>query len=121
MAGKISAIGAIVFGLLFAGLAALQLGWDVGLQPLVPGLAAALLLLGGYRTLRQMSGGLRLLAGAWGVAAGLMLQPMTYGVSESAESYSVPLGMLAAVLIKAAPFIALGGLALVVLHKEKKA
>ena len=35
-----------------------------------PVIAAVLLALGAWRTLRAMSGGLRLLCGAWGIATG---------------------------------------------------
>jgi len=116
--GLVSAWGAVVVGLLFAALAALYLSWgDVNWVAM---LAAALLLAGGVRTLRKMSGGLRLLAGAWGVAAGLMMLPYT-SVRDVVpnQSYSVDLGLLT-YLIVALPWIALAGLALTVLHQERK-
>ncbi len=117
MMGRISAIGAFVFGALFLALTALQLSWDVGLQPLILAGIGLALLAGAYRTLRKMSGGLRLLGGAWGVAAGLLLQPLTFDSAPSEGAYAVPLGLFAAALV-VAPYLALAGLALVVLHKE---
>ena len=117
--GLVSAWGAIVVGALFAAMAALYLSWgDVNWVAMV---AAALLLTGGVRTLRKMSGGLRLLAGAWGLAAGLMMMPYTSvrDVVPNENTYSVDLGLLA-VLVVALPWISLAGLALTVLHQERK-
>jgi peptidoglycan/LPS O-acetylase OafA/YrhL len=65
------------------------------------------LLVGGFRTLRKMSGGLRLLSGAWGFAAGLLIFPLTNAQSPSWGEIGFAL-------------IALAGLALTVLHQEKK-
>jgi hypothetical protein len=83
-------------------------------------LTAALLLIGGFRTLRKMSGGLRLLAGAWGFAAGLLMLPfVTAPVAAHAtlhDTYYIVASPLALALIG----VALAGLALTVLHKEKK-
>lgn len=120
MAGKISAIGALVFGLLFAALAVQQATWGLGWQLLVPLGVAAALLIGAFRTLRKMSGGLRLLAAAWGIAAGLLLQPIAYAhiTPMSENEYAVPLGLLRWVIV-IAPLLALSGAALVVFHKEK--
>lgn len=118
--GTLSAIAAMVVGALFAALTALHFSW--GQVNWVTMLTAALLLTGGFRTLRKMSGGLRLLAGAWGVAAGVMMTPYAYveGIARNADTYAVDIVPLVAVLIKALPFIALAGLALTVLHKESK-
>jgi len=67
-----------------------------------------------------MSGGLRTLAGAWGLAAGLTMLPYTLiRYVTPNESYSVDLGLLA-YLIMALPWISLAGLALTVLHQERK-
>jgi hypothetical protein len=74
--------------------------------------AAALLTLGAYRTLTAKSGGLRLLCGAWGIALGLAWYAPSYNFPDF-----VP-GMLA---IGAPVLVSAIGLALVVLHKEKKA
>lgn len=72
--------------------------------------AALLLGLGAFRTLRRMSGGLRLLAGAWGFAAGVLTLPLGNALPEGA-AFDTGGAVFAA--------IALAGLALTVLHKEK--
>lgn len=72
--------------------------------------AALLLGIGAFRTLRRMSGGLRLLAGAWGFAAGTLALPLA---NMSAEGAAFDMG--GAVFTA----IALVGFALTVLHKEK--
>jgi hypothetical protein len=73
--------------------------------------AALLLALGAMRTLKAQSGGLRLLCGAWGIATGLAWY---------APSYSFP-GFVPGVIAIATPvLVSAAGLALVVLHKEKK-
>lgn len=73
--------------------------------------AAALLCLGAYRTLTAQSGGLRLLCGAWGIATGLAWYAPSYNFPDFVPG---ELAVLAPVLVSAI------GLALVVLHKEKK-
>jgi len=73
--------------------------------------AAALLCLGAYRTLTAKSGGLRLLCGAWGI---------TTGLAWYAPSYDVPNFVPGVVAIGAPVLVSAIGLALVVLHKEKK-
>lgn len=73
--------------------------------------AALLLCLGAYRTLTAKSGGLRLLCGAWGIATGLAWYAPSYDVPDFAPG---EVAVLAPVLVSAI------GLALVVLHKEKK-
>lgn len=117
--GKVSGIAALAMGALFAALTALRFSW--GQVNWVTMLAAALLLTGGFRTLRKMSGGLRLLAGAWGVAAGLMLMPYASlrDVAPNPNTYAADIGVALAALIVVMPFIALIGLTLTVLHKEK--
>jgi len=77
-----------------------------------PAIAAVLLGRGAYRTLRAQSGGLRLLCGAWGVATGLAWY---------APSYNFPEFVPGALAIGAPVLVSAIGLALVVLHKEKKA
>jgi hypothetical protein len=77
-----------------------------------PVAVAALLALGAQRTLMFKSGGLRLLCGAWGLAAGMAWYAPSYNIPDF-----VP-GMLA---IGAPVLVSAIGLALVVLHKEKKA
>jgi len=74
---------------------------------------ALLMLMGGFRTLRKMSGGLRLLAGAWGVAAGLLMLPWTLAESFMSgwQRYDLGASVIAAV--------SLIGLTLTVLHKER--
>ena len=108
--GTVSAVGALLMGAMFGVNAYFQFATGVGGWANV--VAAALLLLGGFRTLRKMSGGLRLLAGAWGVAAGLLALPLT---ASRADGALFDTG--GAVLC----VVALAGLALTVLHKESKA
>jgi hypothetical protein len=76
-----------------------------------PFLAAGLLALGAVRTLRAESGGLRLLCGAWGIA---------FGLAWFAPSYNFPRFVPGALAVTAPVLICAIGLALVVLHKEKK-
>lgn len=76
-----------------------------------PFLAAALLCLGAYRTLNALSGGLRLLCGAWGIATGLAWY---------APSYNLPAFVPGMVRVGAPVLVSAIGLALVVLHKEQK-
>jgi hypothetical protein len=116
--GKTSAWGALAFGGLWAGYAILNLTW--GMYWIAPAAVSLPLLLGGYRTLRKLSGGLRLLAGAWGLAAGVMIGSLLSAPRADADNpnlYSVDEATAAFVL--ALPFVALAGLALAVLHKER--
>ena len=73
--------------------------------------AAALLCLGAYRTLTAKSGGLRLLCGAWGITTGLAWYAPSYDFPDFVPG---PVAVASPVLVSAI------GLALVVLHKEKK-
>lgn len=73
--------------------------------------AAALLALGAARTLRAQSGGLRLLCGAWGIATGLAWY---------APSYNFPDFVPGGIAIALPVLVSAVGLALVVLHQEKK-
>ena len=73
---------------------------------------AAMLTLGAQRTLTAKSGGLRLLCGAWGFALGL---------AWFAPAYHFPDFVPGAVAVGAPVLVSAIGLALVVLHKEKKA
>jgi hypothetical protein len=109
--GTVSAWAALLMGALFGVNAYFQFATGVSAWVLV--VVAALLLLGGFRTLRKMSGGLRLLAGAWGVAAGVLALPLMASRSDDGAAFDVG----GAVLCVAA----LVGLALTVLHKETKA
>jgi len=76
-----------------------------------PIIAAALLCVGAWRTLKTMSGGLRLLCGAWGIACGLAWY---------APSYNFPNFVSGEVVVLAPVIISAIGLALVVLHQERK-
>lgn len=124
--GTVSAWAAALVGVLLIAGGALQ--FSLPIVAVTGVTAGALLLLGAYRTLRKLSGGLRLLAGAWGVAAGLLAMGVRvgaaslaadisgagadyYAVSPSPAHLALQLGLLA---------IALLGLALTVLHKETK-
>lgn len=106
--GNMSAWMALAAGVFFAVSAALQ--FSQGAIPWITMLAGALLLTGWYRTWRKQSGGLRLLAGAWGFAAGLLVL----------QNASVAIVDPIAYAGLALPFVALLGLALTVLHKENK-
>jgi hypothetical protein len=110
--GTVSAVAALLMGAMFGVNAYFQFATGVSWWLYV--LTAALLLVGGFRTLRKMSGGLRLLGGAWGFAAGLLAAPFT--MPRSSEYYVVSDVGGYAILA-----IALLGLALTVLHKETKA
>lgn len=72
---------------------------------------AATLGLGAFRTLRKMSGGLRLLAGAWGLATGVLLLP--HVMTPSGTALRDPLALVFLL-------IAVIGLVLTVQHKESK-
>ncbi len=111
--GTASAWAAAAIGAAFAFSAAVQI--SDGVVPWLTMLGAALLVTGAFRVLRKKSGGLRLLCGAWGFAAALMFgAARTMSVAEN-----TPDTLIAPVLL-IAPFVALIGLALTVLHKETK-
>lgn len=119
MLGKISAWGAVAVGLGFLALAGMQMLGHAELVAACSTIVAALLLTGGFRSLRQLSGGLRLLAGAWGVAAGMLMSPAwQMGSIRNAVFDFGPFALTAFLLLPAIP---LAGLALTVLHKERKA
>lgn len=102
--GAVSAWGALAFGLMFAVNAYFQ--FATGVNGWLFAATALALLVGGFRTLHKMSGGLRLLAAAWGFAAGLL--SLDLHVASSA-------GWSGAALFA----VALSGAVLTVLHKEK--
>lgn len=109
MLGTISAWAAFAMAAMFAVNTYFQFatgvsGWICAATAL--GLAA-----GGVRTLRRMSGGLRLLAGAWGFASAQLMAPF---LAARPEGAALDVGGL---LLAG---MALAGLALTVLHKEKK-
>ena len=108
--GTVSAWMAMVMGALFAVNAYFQ--FATGVAGWIYVATALGLLVGGYRTLKKMSGGLRLLSGAWGFAAGLLMLPYTVAQTSGFDR-SFDIGALVIALI------ALAGLALTVLHKEK--
>ncbi len=105
--GRVSGWLALAMAALFAVNAYFQFATGVAAWAYIG--AAVLLALGGFRTLRRMSGGLRLLSGAWGFAAGLLVVPLT----TYAEGAAFDTGGAVQALV------ALIGLALTVLHKEK--
>jgi hypothetical protein len=123
--GRISALLAVFTGLALA-LAETWLNWG-DWQPwpffVVDYLAAALLVVGGMRTLRGMSGGLRLLSGAWGFTAGMVWMAFFLTVQQNGSGSNftdtvTPVVLIA--LMGALIAASLLGLALTVLHKEKK-
>lgn len=65
----------------------------------------------GFRTLRKMSGGLRLLAGAWGLAACVLSLPLMGARPAEAAIDTGGIALFA---------VSLAGVALSVLHKERK-
>lgn len=112
--GKVSGIAALAMGVLLIGVAVVGFDLEIGIFAMI--VIGALLLLAGFRTLRKMSGGLRLLSGAWGLAAGFSLVPLAQAgafASFFADFGPLAYAMLAITLISAAC------LALTVLHKEK--
>ena len=113
--GFLSAWMAVLAGLAFMSASAMnpQAGTTVFAMLVI----GALLLMGGFRTLRKLSGGLRLLAGAWGLAGGLMVLP--FAQSGSLRSFYLDLGW-AAYAITGVALLCIVGLALTVLHKEAK-
>lgn len=109
--GTVSAWGAVVVGLVFAAYASFSFpAWSSWLVVL----AAVLLFMSAYRTLRKMSGGLRLLAGAWGLAAGLSAN-FVQGLALSGGPDEA-----AVLLIALVPIASFAGLFLTVTHKETK-
>ncbi len=107
--GKVSGWAALLAGAIFAVNAYFQ--FATGSGGWIFAATAIALIVASYRTLRKMSGGLRLLAGAWGFAAGLLMLPLSASTQSGA---AFDAGGLAFALI------ALAGLALTVLHKESK-
>ena len=107
--GKASAWAALLAGAMFAVNAYFQ--FATGVSAWIYAATAIALVVASYRTLRKMSGGLRLLAGAWGFAAGLLVLPLT---ASRASDAAFDAGGLVFALI------ALAALALTVLHKESK-
>lgn len=111
--GRISAILGLVVGVILALVEtwAIATGWPEP-ELIVLGLLAALLLVtAGYRTLKKMKGGLRLLCGAWGLTAGMVwvsvapfAETLSQGDAETVYALLLP--------------VSLAGLALTVLHKE---
>ncbi|QGZ96923.1 hypothetical protein [Terricaulis silvestris] len=107
--GTVSAVSALLMGAMFGVNAYFQFATGVSWWLYV--LTAALLLVGGFRTLRKMSGGLRLLGGAWGLAAGVLAVPLSAARADGATFDTAGAALFA---------VALAGLALTVLHKETK-
>lgn len=104
--GLVSAWGALAMALMFGANAYFQ--FATGVSGAINAGAALMLASGAVRTLGKMSGGLRLLAGAWGVAAGLLMLPLT--VAENSLS-TAEMALVGAALV---------GLSLTVLHQERK-
>lgn len=115
--GKVSAWGAIAMAAMFGLNAYLRFAMGVWEWTYIG--AALGLAIGGYRTLRKMSGGLRLLAGAWGFAAGLLALPFTVPAPNPDVSVHDSYYVVGSPLSIGLVLIALAGLALTVLHKER--
>jgi hypothetical protein len=116
--GTVSAAAALAMAALFGVNAYFQFAAGVSAWVYVG--TALLLLLGGYRTLRQLSGGLRLLAGAWGLAAGVQLLPFVTAPAPADAALHDTFYVVASPLAIGFVLISLLGLALTVLHLEKK-
>lgn len=116
--GTVSAWAAMLMAAMFAVNAYFQFATGVG--GWIYSAVALALAFGGFRTLRKMSGGLRLLAGAWGLAAGILALPWVMGapfvVASGHDTYYAVVSPLAVAFV----LIAIAGLALTVLHKESK-
>jgi hypothetical protein len=110
--GTVSAWAALAMGALFGVNAYFQ--FATGVAAWVHVATALGLLVGGFRALRRMPGGLRLLAGAWGFAARLMTMPLVVAQNAPSMWARLSIGELAFLVA------ALIGLALAVLHKERK-
>ncbi len=113
--GLASAWGALAVGLLFVGVAGSSL--QANITNIAMFVIGVLLMVGAVRTLRKLSGGLRLLSGAWGLAAGFMVLP--FAQSGALHSMFTDLGAMA-YAITAIACVCVAGLALTVLHKERK-
>ena len=107
--GKVSAWAAVAIGVLFGALAVMSWDWQSPVVPALNIVCALLLLIAAFRTLRKMSGGLRLLCGAWGLVAGLSIE--RFLAMGDAGFWSQ--------LVAAIALASIAGLALTVLHKEK--
>lgn len=105
--GRWSALLMLPYGLFL--LAALMTDGPSMLR-FLPALGLIPLGFGAARTLNKQSGGLRLLSAAWGLMAGLTLAPIFAGFATATAT--APLFWFLALL-------AIGGLLLTVLHKEK--
>lgn len=102
--GAMSALAALAFGVMFAVNAYFLFATSV--SGWLYAATALALVAGGFRTLRKMSGGLRLLAAAWGFAAGLL--SLDLNAASSTGWFGVALFA-----------VAISGAVLTVLHKEK--
>ncbi|HVK78971.1 MAG TPA: hypothetical protein VM915_00030 [Verrucomicrobiae bacterium] len=112
--GKTSGIAALAMGALLIGVAVVGFNLELGIFAMMA--IGALLLIGGFRTLRKMSGGLRLLSGAWGCATGYSLVPLAQ--AGDFASFFDDFGPLAYAML-AITLVSAACLALTVLHKEK--
>lgn len=112
--GKTSGIAALAMGALLIGVALMGFGLEIGIFAMI--VIGALLLLAGFRTLRKMSGGLRLLSGAWGLSAGYSLVPLAQ--AGNLTTFFDDFGPLAYAML-AITLVSAACLALTVLHKEK--
>jgi hypothetical protein len=133
--GRVSAYLALATGvalLAWQGWRIIATNYDVGYLPTSPSMSflyvvnlafIAGLLVGALRTLRKQSGGLRLLAGAWGAEAGVAslqfyLQLTLLESVEGNALLSTPSGAADFFGAGAIFVLAVLGLALAVLHKE---
>lgn len=123
---RISAWGAIVVGALLAALGAVQvvvLNAGLAAAPLTA--LGASLLAGGGLVLANRRRGARLLAGAWGVLAGMFLGSDVEGAIRASLDPAWGQGSAAGIAtpfmlaLSALPYVALGGLLLAVLHKRR--
>lgn len=121
--GRISAILGLAVGVILIGAefwpSGLPIEW--GLGRVFRLVVAVLLVIAGYRTLRKMKGGLRLLCGAWGLTAGLfsayVFTDLPHAIARAAPDQVAPI-LLANIRYIVLEAVALAGLAMTVLHKE---
>ncbi len=107
--GIVSAWAALAMGALFGVNAYFQ--FATGVSGWIYVAITGVLIVAALRTLQKKSGSLRLLAGAWGIAAGLQITPLSIAFSLPAARFST--GDFAFMAIS------LICLVLTVLHKER--
>lgn len=127
MLGKVSAAAAIVVGVLLAAFGAYQaVFWNIGFgaTPLI--MIATGLIAGGVLVFANWRRGARVLAGAWGVLAGMLFGSNVESAIEKSidplwgqGSYAVDLSIPVTLALASLPVVALVGMLLAVLHRRR--